>query len=80
MRPPARRRWHGTGGRSLTFVTDVRLPGSVDGWQIAERCREQDPELPRDLRERLLAGRAPDRCQEAFSCESRFPPEEVVRA
>jgi CheY-like chemotaxis protein len=27
------------------LVTDVRLPGPVDGWQIAERCREQDPEL-----------------------------------
>jgi len=28
------------------LVTDVRLPGGVDGWQIAERCREHDPELP----------------------------------
>ena len=28
------------------LVTDVRLPGQVDGWQIAERFREQDPELP----------------------------------
>jgi len=28
------------------LVTDVRLPGQIDGWQIAERCREQDPELP----------------------------------
>jgi DNA-binding response OmpR family regulator len=28
------------------LVTDVRLPGRVDGWQIAERCREQDPDLP----------------------------------
>ena len=28
------------------LVTDVRLPGQVDGWQIAERCREQDPGLP----------------------------------
>ncbi|MET4316118.1 response regulator [Bradyrhizobium sp. RT4b] len=28
------------------LVTDVRLPGQVDGWQIAERYREQDPELP----------------------------------
>ncbi|SFV19492.1 hypothetical protein [Bradyrhizobium arachidis] len=27
------------------LVTDIRLPGRVDGWQIAERCREQDPEL-----------------------------------
>jgi len=28
------------------LVTDVRLPGKIDGWQIAERCREADPELP----------------------------------
>lgn len=28
------------------LVTDVRLPGKVDGWQIAERCREHDPDLP----------------------------------
>ncbi|MGO4513527.1 response regulator transcription factor [Bradyrhizobium sp. 2TAF36] len=26
------------------LVTDVRLPGQVDRWQIAERCREQDPD------------------------------------
>ena len=28
------------------LVTDVRLPGKVDGWQIAERYREQSPNLP----------------------------------
>ncbi|WP_050990898.1 response regulator transcription factor [Bradyrhizobium genomosp. I (2014)] len=28
------------------LVTDIRLPGEVDGWQVAERYREQDPELP----------------------------------
>jgi CheY-like chemotaxis protein len=28
------------------LITDVKLPGSVDGWQIAERCREHAPELP----------------------------------
>jgi DNA-binding NtrC family response regulator len=27
------------------LVTDIRLPGGVDGWQIAERCRVHDPEL-----------------------------------
>jgi len=27
------------------LVTDVRLPGKVDGWQIAERCREHHPDL-----------------------------------
>jgi CheY-like chemotaxis protein len=28
------------------LITDIKLPGRVDGWQIAERCREQDPGLP----------------------------------
>lgn len=28
------------------LITDIRLPGQVDGWQIAERCREHDPDLP----------------------------------
>ena len=28
------------------LVTDIRLPGKIDGWQIAERCREHDPNLP----------------------------------
>ncbi|MGY8706084.1 response regulator [Bradyrhizobium sp. 18BD] len=28
------------------LVTDVRLPGKLDGWQIAEHCRESHPELP----------------------------------
>ena len=27
-------------------IIDIRLPGQVDGWQIAERCREHDPGLP----------------------------------
>jgi DNA-binding response OmpR family regulator len=28
------------------LITDIRLPGRIDGWQIAERCREHDPSLP----------------------------------
>lgn len=28
------------------LVTDIRLPGGIDGWQIAECCREHDPFLP----------------------------------
>ena len=28
------------------LFTDIRLPGRIDGWQIAERCREHDPLLP----------------------------------
>ncbi|WP_342738963.1 response regulator [Bradyrhizobium sp. B117] len=28
------------------LIADVKLPGTVDGWQIAELCRERDPDLP----------------------------------
>jgi DNA-binding NtrC family response regulator len=28
------------------LITDIRLPGSIDGWQIAECCREHDSTLP----------------------------------
>lgn len=27
------------------LVTDIVLPGGIDGWQIAERCREHHPGL-----------------------------------
>ena len=27
------------------LITDIRLPGKIDGWQIAKRCREHHPEL-----------------------------------
>lgn len=28
------------------IFTDVRLPGEINGWDIAERCRENSPEIP----------------------------------
>lgn len=28
------------------LFTDIRLPGELDGWDIAERCRESNPQLP----------------------------------
>jgi CheY-like chemotaxis protein len=35
------------GGHEPDFlVTDIRLPGRIDGWEIAERCREHDTDLP----------------------------------
>ncbi|TWB64609.1 hypothetical protein [Bradyrhizobium sacchari] len=46
MRPMARKPLAWCGRRVAdVLVTDIRLPGRVDGWQIAERCREQDLEL-----------------------------------
>jgi CheY-like chemotaxis protein len=28
------------------LFTDINLPGEVDGWEIAEKCRQQQPMLP----------------------------------
>jgi CheY-like chemotaxis protein len=28
------------------LLTDIMLPGEVTGWDIAEHCREADPDLP----------------------------------
>ena len=28
------------------LVTDIRLPGKISGWDVAEICREADPTLP----------------------------------
>jgi DNA-binding NtrC family response regulator len=28
------------------LITDVRLPGGIDGWKISEHSREHDPDLP----------------------------------
>jgi CheY-like chemotaxis protein len=28
------------------LFTDIRLPGKIDGWDIAERCRVANPDLP----------------------------------
>ena len=43
------------------LITDIRLPGQVDGWQIAERCREHDPELPVIYATWIFAGIGPSR-------------------
>jgi CheY-like chemotaxis protein len=28
------------------LVTDINLPGRMDGWEVAKRAREIDPEFP----------------------------------
>jgi CheY-like chemotaxis protein len=33
-------------GLADVLFTDVRLPGSVTGWDIAEHCREANPCMP----------------------------------
>lgn len=33
-------------GKYRALLTDINLPGSVDGWEIARQARESDPALP----------------------------------
>jgi CheY-like chemotaxis protein len=33
-------------GVADALFTDIRLPGVIDGWDIAEHCRDLDPHLP----------------------------------
>lgn len=61
------------------LVTDVKLPGKIDGWQIAERCREHDPELSvvyatgfSPVTPRPVAG--------SVVLQKPYLPEEVVKA
>lgn len=34
-----------TGDRPDILITDIRMPGSCDGWKLARRARELCPEL-----------------------------------
>jgi len=45
----------------------------IDGWQIAERCREHDPGLPAILRDRLLTVQAGP-VAGSYPCRSRIIP------
>lgn len=56
------------------LITDIRLPGGVDGRQIAESCREHDPGATGDLRDGLFAGRGPGRCPAVSPCRSPTNP------
>ena len=68
-------------GRSAAdvLITDVQLPGSVDGWQIAERCREQDPGLP-VIYATGFSPIAPRPVAGSVLLRKPFPPEEIIRA
>jgi DNA-binding NtrC family response regulator len=33
-------------GKYRALVTDIDLPGTIDGWEVAKQARELDPEFP----------------------------------
>jgi CheY-like chemotaxis protein len=42
------------------LFTDIRLPGQIDGWDIAEHCRDAAPKLP-VVMQRVTHMRSPGR-------------------
>ena len=61
------------------LITDVRLPRSVDGWQIAERCREHDPGLP-VIYATGFSPVSPRPVPGSLTLQKPYRPEDIVRA
>jgi CheY-like chemotaxis protein len=61
------------------LVTDIRLPGKVDGWQIAERSREYNPDLP-VIYATGFSPVAPRPVAGSLLLHKPFLPQEIVRA
>ena len=61
------------------LVTDIQLPGKVDGWQIAERCREHDPALP-VIYATGFSPIAPRPVPGSLSLQKPYHPNEILRA
>ena len=66
-------------GGADVLVTDIRLPGPVDGWDVAECCRTHHPALHviyatgfSPVAHRPVAG--------SLTLEKPFHPREIVRA
>nr|WP_247973903.1 response regulator [Bradyrhizobium sp. 195] len=60
------------------LVTDVRLPGHLNGWQIAERYREQSPELP-VIYATGFSPSTPRPVPASRIVKKPFHPEEIIR-
>ena len=61
------------------LITDIMLSGSVDGWQIAERCREHDPGLP-VIYANGFSPVAPPPLPSSLSLREPYHPDEIVQA
>lgn len=61
------------------LVTDIKLPGNVDGWQIAERCREHNPDLP-VIYATGFSPVSPRPVPGSLMLQKPFHPEQIVQA
>jgi DNA-binding response OmpR family regulator len=61
------------------LITDIRLPGQIDGWQIAERCRERDAGIP-VIYATGFSPTAPRPVPRSLSLQKPYHPEELLQA
>jgi CheY-like chemotaxis protein len=61
------------------LFTDIRLPGAIDGWEIAERCREANPQLP-VIYATGYSAQHPRRVPRSTLFHKPYTPEQLVSA
>jgi CheY-like chemotaxis protein len=59
------------------LVTDIRLPGPISGWDVAEKCRESDPTLP-VVYATAMSHVPPRPVPGSRWCNKPYTPEQVV--
>jgi CheY-like chemotaxis protein len=77
-----------TGGQAVDYCgqqiadvlfTDIRLPGPINGWDIAERCRRANPRL-RVIYATGFSAMQPCPVPESTLLHKPYTPEQLVRA
>jgi DNA-binding NtrC family response regulator len=61
------------------LITDIKLPGRIDGWQIAERCPEHHPDLP-VIYATGYSPVAPRPQPGSLALQKPYHPDDIVRA
>ncbi len=61
------------------LFTDIRLPGRLSGWEIAERCRERNPTIP-VIYATGFSGEEPRPVPGSLLLQKPYRPEQIIAA
>ncbi len=61
------------------LLTDLRLPGTIDGWDVAEAAREFRPDLP-VIYASAYSYVTPRQVPGSIMLDKPYPPEELIEA
>ncbi len=64
-------------GELDALLTDIRLPGPISGWDVAEKCREGDPLLP-VIYATAMSNVPPRPVPGSRWCNKPYTPEQIV--